>query len=76
VSRVHCEDCNGATRDPDCETCEGRGWVYIWPDGQVRVEEPYRCGAFVVSTREQCTLLSDHTGDHQFAADSSIRGSA
>ena len=41
-----------------------------WPDGQVRPEEPYRCGCFMASPHAgyaQCTLLSDHDGGHVFA---------
>jgi hypothetical protein len=47
-------------------TC-ARPELKTWPDGQVREEEPYRCGAFIASSGERCMLLSDHDGEHRFA---------
>jgi hypothetical protein len=40
--------------------------MYRWPDGQVRPEAPYRCGAFRVGDSAVCWLLSDHDGPHCF----------
>ncbi len=40
--------------------------LYRWPDGQVRQEEPYRCGTFVAATGAQCVKLSDHDGPCEF----------
>lgn len=40
-----------------------------WPDGQVREEQPYRCGAFRVLGGEQCRAWSDHAGEHVFAGE-------
>lgn len=44
--------------------------LHTWPDGQVRPEKPYPCGCFMASQAtgiQQCTLLSDHDGDHVFS---------
>jgi hypothetical protein len=43
--------------------------THHWPDGQVREEEPYRCGAFDTVTGEVCTKLSDHDGPHVMPSD-------
>ena len=44
--------------------------MLIWPDGQIRPEEPYRCGAFITSLPHlQCVKLSDHDGPHEFPND-------
>lgn len=63
-----CENCGCHDHDGGpCETCNcDLSENHTWPDGQVRPEQPYRCGAFLVPGNAQCNLLSDHDGQHVF----------